>query len=185
MQFCLGVKKIPEGKAVTSVVTDLAGSGRKPATYKFPVPKCDIVFQAFGDVCGYPGDDLRQILIQDVLTYKDKYAPYAQNFWQCKGLNLEDWCSNMEITDQNPDEVALHFLSVFTNIHAAVLLSENDMWTTGDSQNIDDYGLIFLYAGKGVLQLTCQADDHTGDLLVPMDNRNVEDPTHDFNLHVY
>ena len=185
MQFCLGVKKIPEGKAVTLVVTDLAGSGRKPAMYKFPVPKCDIVFQAFSDVCGYPGDDLCQILIQGVLTHKDKYAPYAQDFWQCKGLNLEDWCSNMEITDQNPDEVALHFLSVFTNIHAAVLLSENDMWTTGDSQNIDDYGLIFLYAGKGVLQLTCQADDHTGDLLVPMDNRNVEDPTHDFNLHVY
>lgn len=89
MEFRASMTKIPESCAITSIATDLIGSGQKPAVFKFPIPEHDVIFHTFAQFSTYPGDDLRQIILEDVKENSHKYEPFIRDFWQRKGQTMD------------------------------------------------------------------------------------------------
>ena len=172
------VRKIPERLAVTSIAADLFKSGWKPALYRFPVPQEEVIFQVFAPFTKYAGNDLHQIIIEDVRQNADKYEPMARDFWKKKGQTLGLWCDIMENSLQPPDEVILQFTSVFVGKPAAVLLKDHGLWTTGASMDITDYELVFLYEGNGVFQLTISAEVSSSNVLLHVLTTDESLPVH-------
>lgn len=83
----------------------------------------------------------------------------------------------MENPSQLLDEVMLQFESVFMGIPAAMLLKNNEIWSTCVSPDIDNYNLVFLYEGNGHFQLTVLTESAGSDIQICIPNTNDTAPS--------
>ncbi len=178
MELKTKVVKIPENLAVLSVAEP--NSGWKPMNFAFKVPEQNVIFQSFAPFTAHNGDDLRQILIEEVHEKPDSYLPFAQDMWEKKGMVLHEWCDFMCNESHFPDEVILYFLSVFCHTPAAVILRDGAVWTTGNSDSLTEYKVHFIYKGHGKFMPVApvEQDNSTLKIMVPAIEGQDKSPQH-------
>ena len=154
------------------------GKGWKPTAFNFLIPPCDVLFHIFVPCVDVPGDDLCQIVVEDVRNHAEHYAAFAKDICDRKGQTLAAWCDCMENSSCSPDELMLFFLAHFTKTHPIVLLKGDTIWSTGTLDDVKDYPLVFIYEGFGVFMpcVPAEASDHGIPIVVPSSNAHTSLP---------